>query len=94
MTTRYHIVCYEFHLNSRSNPAKTTLQRYPSSYMVFRRYTVSQMEKRAVLKDGSAHEGNTEKEKKGHVVIKFKDDVNGFSSISDPCFKGSSAFTV
>jgi hypothetical protein len=52
------------------------------------------MEKRAVLKDGSAHEGNTEKEKKGHVVIKFKDDVNGFSSISDPCFKGSSAFTV
>jgi hypothetical protein len=62
--------------------------------MLFPHYTVSQIDKRAVLTDGSAHEGKTEKEKKGHVVLKFKDDVHGFSSTSDICFKDSSAFTV
>jgi hypothetical protein len=64
-----------------------------SSSMLLRHYTVSQIDKRAVLTDGSVHEGNTEKEKKGHVVLKFKNDVNGFSSITDISFKGSAAFT-
>ncbi len=74
--SRLHSVFYEFHLNSRRYPAKTTLQRYPSSSMLFPHYTVLQIDKRAVLTDGSAHKGNTEEEKKGHVVLKFKNDVN------------------
>ncbi len=55
MTSRLHNVCYEYQLNSRSNPAKTTLQRYPSSSTLLRHYTVSQIDKRVVLTDGSAH---------------------------------------